>query len=218
MKKFLLTLCAGFCLASAALAQSVAQKVAGSYAGTVYVSLGAPLDPSDLSSAMFSFDDQKIDIVAADTVSNTIDFTLYNFKFMTLELGDINLQDVGVKDSIENVTVFLPKDTVEMSFPVDSVTNIDASVSIDVTQSTITGAEASMMLNVVWHQQNGDDMPIYVAFVGKKTVDAGISAVPTTGAQAKGIYTLTGVRMPNTDTANLPKGIYIINGKKTIIK
>ena len=57
-----------------------------------------------------------------------------------------------------------------------------------------------------------------MAFVGKKTVDAGISQVATAATKAKGIYTLTGVRMPNTDATNLPKGIYIINGKKTIIK
>ena len=35
---------------------------------------------------------------------------------------------------------------------------------------------------------------------------------------AKGIYSLSGQKMNATDTRSLPKGIYIVNGKKTIIK
>ena len=35
---------------------------------------------------------------------------------------------------------------------------------------------------------------------------------------AKGIYSLSGQKMNSTDTRSLPKGIYIVNGKKTIIK
>mgnify|MGYP000181736672 CR=1 FL=1 len=217
MKKLLLTLCASFCLASAALAQSAAQKVAGTYTGTVYVSLSGPVDVDNPGDAL-TFTDQKVDIVATDTVSNTIDFTLYDFRFTeALQLGNVNLQNVGVKDSIAGITVFRPMEPAELTFLRDTPMQIDAAVSIDNTQSTITDSEASIMLNVMWHMPN-DDAPISVAFVGKKAVDAGISSVTTTGAQAKGIYTLTGVRMPNTDATNLPKGIYIINGKKTIIK
>lgn len=217
MKKLLLTLCASFCLASAALAQSAAQKVAGTYTGTVYVSLSGPVDVTNPGDAL-TFTDQKVDIVATDTVSNTIDFTLYDFRFTeALQLGNVNLQNVGVKDSIAGITVFRPMEPAELTFLRDTPMQIDAAVSIDNTQSTITDSEASIMLNVMWHMPN-DDAPISVAFVGKKAVDAGISSVTTTGAQAKGIYTLTGVRMPNTDATNLPKGIYIINGKKTIIK
>lgn len=217
MKKLLLTLCASFCLASAALAQSAAQKVAGTYTGTVYVSLSGPVDVTNPGDAL-TFTDQKVDIVATDTVSNTIDFTLYDFRFTeALQLGNVNLQNVGVRDSIAGITVFRPMEPAELTFLRDTPMQIDAAVSIDNTQSTITDSEASIMLNVMWHMPN-DDAPISVAFVGKKAVDAGISSVTTTGAQAKGIYTLTGVRMPNTDATNLPKGIYIINGKKTIIK
>ena len=35
---------------------------------------------------------------------------------------------------------------------------------------------------------------------------------------AKGIYSLSGQKMNATDTRSLPKGIYIVNGKKTIVK
>lgn len=217
MKKLLLTLCASFCLASAALAQSAAQKVAGTYTGTVYVSLDGPIDVDNPGDAL-TFTDQKVDIVATDTVSNAIDFTLYDFRFTeALQLGNVNLQNVGVRDSIAGITVFRPMEPAELTFLRDTPMQIDAAVSIDNTQSTITDSEASIMLNVMWHMPN-DDAPISVAFVGKKVVDAGISQVPTATTQAKGIYTIGGVRMPNTDATNLPKGIYIINGKKTIIK
>ena len=35
---------------------------------------------------------------------------------------------------------------------------------------------------------------------------------------AKGIYSLSGQKMNATDTRSLPKGIYIVNGKKFIVK
>ena len=37
-------------------------------------------------------------------------------------------------------------------------------------------------------------------------------------AASKGIYSLSGQKMNTTDTRSLPKGIYIVNGKKVIIK
>ena len=35
---------------------------------------------------------------------------------------------------------------------------------------------------------------------------------------SKGIYSLSGQKMNATDTRSLPKGIYIVNGKKVIVK
>ena len=101
-----------------------------------------------------------------------------------LQLGNVNLQNVGVKDSIAGITVFRPMEPAELTFLRDTPMQIDAAVSIDNTQSTITDSEASIMLNVMWHMPN-DDAPISVAFVGKKAVDAGISSVTTTGARPR---------------------------------
>lgn len=57
-----------------------------------------------------------------------------------------------------------------------------------------------------------------VTFVVNDGQATAISSVNTEEAQAaKGIYTLTGIRL-GTDTETLPAGLYIINGKKTLIK
>lgn len=225
MKKLLLTLCASFCLASAALAQSAA-KVAGTYTGTVYVSLTAPIDlenPIDPENpdAAVAFPDQQVKMITTaggDSTSNAIDFTLYNFSFSGLQLGDINLTNVTLNEQAGGYG-FEAMEAQSMAFLEGTPTQINAEVAINSAQSSISDAgQATMVIDVKWVVDENTSMPIYVAFVGQKAVDAGISSVTTTGAQAKGIYTLTGVRMPNTDATNLPKGIYIINGKKTIIK
>ena len=88
---------------------------------------------------------------------------------------------------------------------------------INDTASSIKNSEAVINIDVIWVTEDMQ-FPIYVTFVGKKTVDAGISQVATTETKAKGIYTLTGVRVNTTDVKSLPKGIYIVNGKKQIVK
>ena len=48
------------------------------------------------------------------------------------------------------------------------------------------------------------------------TSDPNIIEAPTVNATAaQGIYTLSGVRVSN-ELKNLPKGIYIVNGKKVV--
>ena len=44
----------------------------------------------------------------------------------------------------------------------------------------------------------------------------GIIAEPVAKIQ-KGVYTLTGVKVAD-NAANLPQGLYIVNGKKVIVK
>ena len=50
-------------------------------------------------------------------------------------------------------------------------------------------------------------------------VAASIKAVTSEEPAKEGIYTLTGTKVKDTNsTDNLPKGIYIINGKKQVIR
>lgn len=60
----------------------------------------------------------------------------------------------------------------------------------------INGIEGNGEATAIWSVIGGDDAEI----------------------AAKGIYSLSGQKMNATDTRSLPKGIYIVNGKKTIIK
>ena len=45
-----------------------------------------------------------------------------------------------------------------------------------------------------------------------------ISGNDDAATATKGIYNLSGQKMNATDTRSLPKGIYIVNGKKFIVK
>ena len=214
MKKLLLSVCACFCMATAAFAQNAAKNVSGTYTGDLYISLGMPVDTATAE----PLPNQSVTITPSQTDSiSTIDFNLPNFALGDLALGDINLPGIGVVEGNGQYN-FAPNDQQSLTFLQGTPMQINALVSINDSTSSIKNSEAFVNIDVIWVQSEDTQMPIYVAFVGKKAVDAGISSVTTTGAQAKGIYTLTGVRMPNTDATNLPKGIYIINGKKTIIK
>lgn len=216
MKKLLLSVCACLCMATAAFAQNAAKNVSGTYTGDLYISMGAPIDLTDTT--LVPIPDQSIQITPSQTDSvSSIDFSLPNFALGELVLGDINLPGIGVVAG-DSVYSFAPNAPQSLTFLPGTEAQIDALVSINDSTSSIKNSEAVINIDVIWVMSEDSQMPIYVAFVGKKTVDAGISSVTTTGALAKGIYTLTGVRMPNTDATNLPKGIYIINGKKTIIK
>lgn len=214
MKKLLLSVCACLCMATAAFAQNAAKNVSGTYTGDLYISLGEPVDTAEAE----PIPDQSIQITPSQTDSiNTIDFSLPNFGFSDLMLGDINLPGIGVVEG-DGQYNFAPNDLQSLTFLPGTENQIDALVCINDTASSIKNSEAVININVIWVVSEDMQMPIYVTFVGKKTVDAGISQVATTENKAKGIYTLTGVRINTTDVKSLPKGIYIVNGKKQIVK
>lgn len=213
MKKLLLSVCACLCMATAAFAQNAAKNVSGTYTGDLYIALGAPVDTTKDE----PIPDQSIQITPSQTDSiSTIDFSLSNFGFSGMMLGDINLPGIGVVEG-DGQYNFAPNDLQSLTFLPGTENQIDALVCINDTASSIKNSEAVINIDVIWVTEDMQ-FPIYVTFVGKKTVDAGISQVATTETKAKGIYTLTGVRVNTTDVKSLPKGIYIVNGKKEIVK
>ena len=72
---------------------------------------------------------------------------------------------------------------------------------------TSSAKQLTMHINGI--EGNGEATAIW-SVIGDDDDDAEIAA--------KGIYSLSGQKMNATDTRSLPKGIYIVNGKKTIIK
>lgn len=214
MKKLLLSVCACLCMATAAFAQNAAKNVSGTYTGDLYISLGAPVDTATAE----PLPNQSVVITPSQTDSvSTIDFSLPNFGFSGLMLGDINLPGIGVVEGDGRYN-FAPNDQQSMTFLPGTEAQIDALVSINNSTSSIKDSEAFVNIDVIWIQSENVQIPIYVTFVGKKTVEAGISQVATSASKATGIYTLTGVRVNATDVKSLPKGIYIVNGKKHIVK
>lgn len=203
-------------MATAAFAQNAAKNVSGTYTGDLYISMGAPIDLTDTT--LVPIPDQSIQITPSQTDSvSSIDFSLPNFALGELVLGDINLPGIGVVDA-DSVYSFAPNAPQSLTFLPGTEAQIDALVSINDSTSSIKNSEAVINIDVIWVMSENSQMPIYVAFVGKKTVDAGISQITTTEPKATGIYTLTGVRVNTTDVKSLPKGIYIVNGKKQIVK
>lgn len=214
MKKLLLSVCACLCMATAAFAQNAAKNVSGTYTGDLYISLGAPVDTAEAE----PLPNQSVTITPSQTDSvSTIDFNLPNFALGDLALGDINLPGIGVVEG-DGQYKFAPNDQQSLTFLQGTPMQINALVSINDSTSSIKDSEAFVNIDVIWVQSEDTQMPIYVTFVGKKKVAAGISQVATTETKATGIYTLTGVRINSTDVKSLPKGIYIVNGKKEIIK
>lgn len=214
MKKLLLSVCACLCMATAAFAQNAAKNVSGTYTGDLYISMGAPVDTATAE----PLPNQSVTITPSQTDSiSTIDFNLPNFALGDLALGDINLPGIGVVEGNGQYN-FAPNDQQLLTFLQGTPLQINALVSINDSTSSIKNSEAFVNIDVVWVESEDSQIPIFVTFVGKKTVDAGISQVATTENKAKGIYTLTGVRVNTTDVKSLPKGIYIVNGKKQIVK
>lgn len=214
MRKLLLSVCACFCMATAAFAQNAAKNVSGTYTGDLYISLGSPVDTATAE----PLPNQSVTITPSQTDSvSTIDFSLPNFGFSGLMLGDINLPGIGVVEG-DGQYNFAPNDQQSMTFLPGTEAQIDALVSINNSTSSIKDSEAFVNIDVIWIQSENVQIPIYVTFVGKKTVEAGISQVATSASKATGLYTLTGVRVNATDVKSLPKGIYIVNGKKHIVK
>lgn len=214
MKKLLLSVCACLCMATAAFAQNAAKNVSGTYTGDLYISLGAPVDTATAE----PLPNQSVTITPSQTDSiSTIDFNLPNFALGDLALGDINLPGIGVVEGNGQYN-FAPNDQQSLTFLQGTPMQINALVSINDSTSSIKDSEAFVNIDVIWVMSEDEQKPIYVTFVGKKKVAAGISQVATTETKAKGIYTLTGVRVNATNVNSLPKGIYIVNGKKEIIK
>lgn len=218
MKKLLLSVCACLCMATAAFAQNAAKNVSGTYTGDLYISLGAPIDLTDTT--LVPIPDQSILITPSQTDSvSSIDFSLANFALgEELVLGDINLPGIGVVAG-DSVYSFAPNAPQSLTFLPDTDNPINALVSINDSTSSIKNSDAVININVIWVMSEDEQMPIYVTFVGKKTVDAGISQTITASTKkATGIYTLTGVRVNSTDVKSLSKGVYIVDGKKVFVK
>lgn len=208
MKKNLLLLLAVIATTMTATAQSTAKAIEGTYTGDLYISLFEPIgDETEKDETP-----RSVNIVADG--ENTVTFSLYDFAFMGMPLGDIVLEKIPVSETPEKSVVFGDKEPVFLSF---QPAGIEATAKINSGTSMVSGNNLSADIDVVW--TNGGDAPIYVRFVGTRPSDpTGIGSIATTTDARTGIYTLSGIRVSAGSTKGLPKGIYVVNGKKTFVK
>lgn len=208
MKKALLTFFLGAC-ALVAGAQSVASNVAGEYTGDIWIGLGAPVDTTNQDTRLR---DQHVTITAGEA-EGSINFSLPNFQFGGSPVGDIELNAVPVFLAETGYVNFGDNPAVPLSLAGGI---IQATAQINTAESFINGNMINAKIDVVW--TNGDNLPINVLFKGVKSVPDGIENITANDA-VTGTYTLSGVCLNTAgSTDDLPAGIYIINGKKTIIK
>ena len=208
MKKALLTFFLGAC-ALVAGAQSVASNVAGEYTGDIWIGLGAPVDTTDNDTRLR---DQHVTITVGEA-EDTINFSLPNFQFGGSPVGDIELNAVPVFLAETGYVNFGDNPAVPLSLAGGI---IQATAQINTAESFINGNMINAKIDVVW--TNGDNLPINVLFKGVKSVPDDIENITANDA-VTGTYTLSGVCLNTAgSTDDLPAGIYIINGKKTIIK
>ena len=77
-----------------------------------------------------------------------------------------------------------------------------------ISTSSNPAAAAQLTMHINGIEEQGETTAIWNAITGND--DAEVAS--------KGIYSLSGQKMNATDTRSLPKGIYIVNGKKFIVK
>jgi len=185
-------------------AEDLTPKAEGTYSGSLFISLGAPIDESTAG-----LPNQTVSIERVG--ENLVRFTLKNFSFAAgMELGDIEIDQVGIHsegDTIKFATT-VPKNVSFMGGAVK------ATVKINGDNSFIQGDSASIDVDVVWLNdgQGGSGTPIYVRFAGKKQTSA-IENVKADRRNAK-LYDLQG-RPVQGDPK---RGVFVRNGKKVILR
>ncbi len=112
----------------------------------------------------------------------------YNLKEYVIGYGLVNNGDGTASIRIAGKGATLPSTCAFFGFEEDQSGNIDTSISISFADSEVTG--------------------IHDTFV----------ADPAGIRKATGVYTLQGVKVSNGSTHGLPAGLYIVNGKKTVVK
>ena len=207
MKKFLLTAAVLLCTAFGARAQSVAADIAGNYTGDLYISF-APINDATEPIA-----DQHVTLAAGEA-EGTVSLSLFDFQFNGKPMGDIVVPAVPVSENADGSIAFGENE------PVSLVLGgfIEATAGINPETSHISGGILTADIDVMWINSGGDaPVPIYVRFVSDGT--SGIDGVTVQPAKAaRGIYTISGRRVNATDTTALPAGLYIVDGKKTLVK
>ncbi len=180
-------------------------KIVGTYSGDLFIQLGDPI--SDNSEAL---PNQKVEL-SAGAKKSCINLALYNFSLGDLPLGDIKLDNIRVIAGDANTYFFDKNPTVNLTLG-EGATTIEATASLNAETSYIKDGVLTADIDVMWLNTGADPMPIFVRFVSDGVT--GIENIVAAPAK-KGTYTLSGVRVSST---NLPAGIYIVDGKKVLVK
>lgn len=162
MKQFLLT-CIAFaaCCAPVAAQQVTTDDIVGKYVGDLYVALeNEEYDDDARVSAAVN--------VNKSTTDGQVDFSLPNFSFGGMSLGDIFLPNISVSYA-DGLFHFGENPTVRFNFKLGEGNSIVADVNLNSNRSYVKGDSIVAYIPVIWimNEEAGTTMPIYVLFKGK---------------------------------------------------
>ena len=154
MKQFLLT-CALATTSVVALAQTTdVSPVLGRYTGDLYIALGEEVYDEDAKLEANVYLNQS-------ATAGSVDFSLPNFSFSSMSLGNIDLPNISLSES-NSIYSFGENPDVDFNF-LDG--EILATAHLDPATSYVKGDSLVAYVPVIW--TNGGNLPIYVLFKGK---------------------------------------------------
>lgn len=149
------------CCSAPTFAQTDVQPVVGSYEGNLYVNVGSADYVEDNDLRMYA----KVFVNASEDATGKVDFSLPNFSFMGMKLGDIFLPTIGL-NAQNGVYTFGENPEVRLTFKLSETNSILADAKLDDAQTYVKGDSIVAYIPVQWVQSETQKMPIAVLFKG----------------------------------------------------
>ena len=149
------------CCSAPIFAQTDVQPVVGGYEGNLYVNVGSADYVEDNDLRMYA----KVFVNASEDATGKVDFSLPNFSFMGMKLGDIFLPTIGLNEN-NGVYTFGENPKVRLNFKITATDSILADAKLDEALSYVKGDSIVAYIPVQWVQSETQKMPIAVLFKG----------------------------------------------------
>lgn len=149
------------CCSAPTFAQTDVQPVVGGYEGNLYVNVGSADYVEDNDLRMYA----KVFVNASEDATGKVDFSLPNFSFMGMKLGDIFLPTIGLNEN-DGVYTFGENPEVRLTFKLSETNSILADAKLDDALSYVKGDSIVAYIPVQWVQSETQKMPIAVLFKG----------------------------------------------------
>lgn len=162
MRKLLL-MAVAVCCSAPIFAQTDVQPVVGGYEGNLYVNVGSADYVEDNDLRMYA----KVFVNASEDATGKVDFSLPNFSFMGMKLGDIFLPTIGLNEN-NGVYTFGENPKVRLNFKITATDSILADAKLDEALSYVKGDSIAAYIPVQWVQSETQKMPIAVLFKGAR--------------------------------------------------
>lgn len=149
------------CCSAPAFAQTDVQPVVGGYEGNLYVNVGSADYVEDNDLRMYA----KVFVNASEDATGKVDFSLPNFSFMGMKLGDIFLPTIGLNEN-NGVYTFGENPKVRLNFKITATDSILADAKLDEALSYVKGDSIAAYIPVQWVTDSTTQVPIAVLFKG----------------------------------------------------